>query len=287
MKDRAIIFQRLWALTVLTGFYISVFSQSWILAFFCQAFLFHAGHEAFHDNLFSRPRFNRIFGILGYSCLFHNFYILKSAHIEHHICGRDKKDHCLIDHRHNTYSFFQYIEYYASIIGLNYVLYIFSGFLLFINERVFNNELGFVKISRKKALQAQVFVTIHLIVVFLVLGFDAIFLIALTSVYWGLSQNVAHYALPVGGDYAKYASRTFRVSRFWELLFFGSAFRHVEHHVAPHIPGVKLCDPEIQELVISKIGGEPLESTGIRNYFTTLFSQLSGPKPPLQKWKHD
>lgn len=273
-----------WGLLCLAGFYLACLVQSPILALFFLIFLFHAGHEAGHEKLFRSSLANRMFGTFCFSCQLHNYFLLRGAHAEHHVCGREDKQHCLIDHRSNVPSLKVYLEYYAFLFGWNYVGLVAAGLLLPFRGYV-NRHYPFLKYVFRSALIAQLAVLLHAVFVFWTLGFTAFILYGLFAIYWGMSQNVAHYALPVGGPYGKYASRTFRVHPWLSTAFFHSTFFHLEHHVAPEISSNKLGSEVLSNRIQGAIGGRPLVEYGIWSYVRCLVRQFRGPFPNYEEWR--
>lgn len=274
-----------YVLTALISFYVSVFQVAWFPALLSSIVLYHAAHELMHESVFRSRRLNRFVGALVQSCCLHNYFLLRAAHAAHHRCGREDRGHCLIDHKHATYRVREILYYYFYLCGLNYYVYIAAGPIYVMSPKMFNKYFFFARFKGGYVLTVQCLVGLN--IAFLIYFLQAQFLLwlALFGLYWGLSQNLSHYALQVGGPGAKFTSRTFRVSPVWEFILFGSIFRHLEHHVLPHVPSHKLGDPEIAERVRKTIKGEPLVSHGIYTYWWTMLQQFRGPQPKIRNWK--
>jgi len=276
--------ERAWALLCLFGCYYGIFASAPFVTLFFLVFLFHAGHEAGHEHLFASSIANRVFGVLCFSCQMHNYFLLRGAHAEHHTCGREDRAHCLIDHRSKVKSLTAYVEYYALLCGWNYVGFIVAGCLLPFRSFVFRHY-PFLRYSFRSALLCELVVLLHIVIVFWSFGLMALLVYSLFALYWGVSQNVAHYALPIGGPHGKYASRTFRVQPALSAAFFGSTFFHLEHHVVPELPSDRLQSAAVSDRVREVIGAQPFVVIGFGGYLKCLVQQFRGPFPAQMPWR--
>lgn len=275
----------IYVLAALISFYVSVFRAAWFPALLSSIVLYHAAHELMHESIFRSRSVNRFVGVLVQSCCLHNYFLLRAAHAAHHRCGREDRGHCLIDHKHTTYRMREHVYYYSYLCGLNYYVYAVAGLIYVISPSMFNKHFFFARFKGGYVPIVQCIVGLNMALLIYFLQIQFLLWLFLFGLYWGLSQNLSHYALQTGGPGAKFASRTFRVSPVWEFVFFGSIFRHLEHHVLPHVPSHKLGSRYVAGHVRKVIEGEPLVSYGIRAYWWAMIQQFRGPQPEIEAWK--
>ena len=255
--------------------------------------LFHGGHELLHLSLFSRRRTGvrvryqpaELLGVLVYALFGHHYYILRDSHLQHHVAGRLPIPAGLIDHRHETYTFAHRVEYFASLVGLNYWAYVFAGPLFLLSPWAFRRAFFRPKVRRDIVFvgtQVIVFAWAAL-VIFHIDFLDIILTHLVFSVYWGLIQNSAHYSLPVGEINARYAARSYSVPRWLKFVFFGSPFLHLEHHVFPRLPSSDLDSDEVRRLVCAKLGIEGYPRRSLADFMRDLIYQLATPLPVIDR----
>lgn len=253
-------------------------------------FLFHAQHELLHSSLLPRKyrAASHLLGTLVSGMLLHNYAIVRASHLTHHRCGRKDSRVCLLDHRDHPPSCNTYLAYYLNLFGKNYLDYIPAGIICLASERMFERLYFRMRLpSRRHIGVSQVAALVGMLLMVavspslpsLLAGFAAF------MVYWGFSQNVSHYGLNIGGPLAVFGSRTYTVNRLAHFLFFGSIFRHLEHHTLPHVPGVLLNASEITDQVQARVGPVLSRRDGLTAYIRDLIYQLRGPNPPLEEWR--
>lgn len=253
--------------------------------------LFHGTHEQIHASLFvgqlrsSRLRrvFSQAVGVFGSAHFGQNFFVIKRAHLEHHIVGRSGQPHGLIDHRLEVYGKWERLFYYAEVLGLNYWAYWAAGLIFIISPAAFSKCFFRIKLRQSiPVLLGQIVVISTLLLQITVMGW-ILFLIAhvLFSVYWGLAQNMAHYGLEIGGSNSRVASRTYALPAVINFLMFGSVFRHLEHHVLPRVPGPLLGCPGVQLEVARRLNGSTYPIGTAKDYVKSMFGQLRDPQPRL------
>jgi fatty acid desaturase len=227
-------------------------------------------------------------GMIVSGVLLHNYSIVRASHLAHHGCGREDRHLCLFDHRDQYPTLRTYIWYYTNLLGRNYFDYIPAGFI-FLASRSFFESLYFkMRLpSRKLVAFSQIFVVMHAAAALVLASSPLSTMVAyvMFAVYWGMSQNVSHYGLAIGGEKAVFASRTYAVGRVVHFLFFGSVFSHLEHHVMPRVPGVLLADKDVAISVAAKVGSVRTRHFGLGQYARHITAQLQGPYPALENWR--
>lgn len=254
---------------------------------------YHGLHEVMHDTIIPRTRFfsynrnlhNKLLGIFGYGIIGHNFILIRYSHREHHNCGR-ADIRCTIDGGIKELGIIGYIRYYFLLMGLGYLLHEIAGYLYLFYKLLRYNPLNInqnylIRKYREIMLTQVIVLTIN-IVLFYFIGLYFIIIKLSVMVYWGFTQNVAHYKLEIEkNENSKYASRSYRVSKVLNNLLFGATFHHLEHHMFPSIPGVNLNNKAIQSEIRKKLNASPILYYGFASYIKSFLSQLKGP-PSLE-----
>ena len=256
--------------------------------------LFHGGHELLHLSLFRRRRgmgpgriATEVVGAATFAIFGQNYFLVRSAHLEHHRIGRREMKRGLLDRPAGRSSALEVATYYASLLGKNYWGYVVAGPIFLLSPRIYQRCFHRVGLRRTVAVLAAQTVVVSWWT-FNLLGPHAIgFALAqvVFSAYWGLSQNVAHYGLALGGARAKYAARTYEVPRWVHFAFFGSVFRHTEHHVFPHVAGSLTDEPSLRNAAASMLACDWPPPRGAIQYLYDLLDQFRGPNPaPRVDW---
>lgn len=251
--------------------------------------LYHGGHESIHGTLITkwgklgsqRAQLNLLAGILAYAPVGHNFLLVKRSHQAHHWCGRLSKS-CTIDGGLSDHGITGHIRYYALLLGLGCFLHEIAGYLyLFLPSRWVPLDIKFDPQRRNMRLYAfcQLIVA-GLTLTFLFRG-GVYFLICrfVYAMYWGFTQNVAHYGLEIGDSKdSRYAARTYRVSPILNFVLFGSVFCHLEHHLFPFLPGHNLSAQTVGQKRNEVLSVSISPRQGLMAYASDFYRQLKGPQ---------
>lgn len=280
----------IWYLLLVSAFiYFSNFF--YIGALSALIFLHHGNHELIHSTLIKGNKFSKqlniILGVIGYSIVGHNFFLLKKSHLLHHSIGRYPIKKGLVDWRHKEYSFIHYIEYYFLLFGGGYWWHLFGGYFFLIGKK--RLELFFdIKIENiYNYIVTQIIVSASIIYFFIYL--DLIYVYLSFGIYWGIIQNAPHYGLEISRTkYGKYASYSYKVNKVIHFLFFGTAFSHFEHHVSPSTPGCLLnSNDKNLSKDLDRINIYVVKKNGFLNFLTDMLNQFKTPKPILtSEWRY-
>lgn len=274
---------RFWLVFVVAASVAATLCRQYWLNILIFLLLFHAGHELTHRSLFPRrlKAVNDWMGVIVFALYFHNFHLLRLAHLEHHKCGRSTTPHCMLDRKYERYNAMRYLEYYAALFGLNYWTYLAAGFVSALAPSRFDKYAFPISRRFQGPIRLNQFVCVAwaVFVIAYVGPRDVLIAHAMFGIIWGVMQNFAHYGLPVGDSpIDRIASRTYGVPAILHFILFGSTFSHLEHHVFPRVPGVRLNDPAIARACRAKLGVVAV-SFGLRDYLGHLIQQFRSPNP--------
>ncbi len=286
---------------LITLFFFLIKVNYFFIGVFSLLVVYYGTHEAVHGNLSPiystkyKRTINEISGILGFSLVGHNFILLRWSHLAHHRYGRSEIEYTIEGNAHLMSKPKGLIFYYLNLFGLSCLYYEIAGYLY----PIFGTKLKFMDKKFKKTyyrnlkyLLIQIFVFFVTLVLIIKLGVVKFLIIKLSfMIYWGMSQNVAHYGLPIGKyENSHLAARTYRVNFLIEMLMFGAGTRHLEHHAFPNIPGSSLHSKKISEELHKKYSITPTPIKGFHNYMRDFFLQFYGPfmnkkKVKIRDWK--
>jgi fatty acid desaturase len=277
---------RLWAVSLLLMFGIFVAFGWTLLAISVLIIISAAAHEAIHSNLFSSRSANKAYAILAYSLVGHNAVLISSSHSLHHIHGRSPDLRYVVENRSPPGSIIGAIEYYGLLFGTGYYWNILGGFVTVCMRNRLNYFYGSESSPKLLLVASQILVVVCQTILIVALGYEYLAMLIAFGVFWGVSQNLPHYALPMTNDAnLRHAARSYRVPKVLHFIFFGTMFSHLSHHVFQGIPGVLLADSELDHKVGQAIGITMKRKPAFK-YFVDMAKQFTSPWPKVKNDWH-
>ena len=248
----------------------------------------HGTHEAVHGVLVPSggkwsghwKKLAFVSAVLGFGIVGHNFLLLRWSHMFHHAYGRVHRE-CTIDESDNKRGVAGKIKYYAGLTGLVCLYYELAGYLYLVvprRWRLLDDGFRPKRYRNKLYLWTQLGVAAITVTLIVLGGTWFIICRAIFMLYWGMTQNVAHYGLEVGKTaHPELISRTYRVNGLWNAALFGAGYFHIEHHAFPKVSGLRLNQLLIREALVAKLGFETRPKYGLTTYMMDVLNQLRGP----------
>lgn len=245
----------------------------------------HGAHEAIHGTLvpttFQSKALTALSQWTGFAMIGQNFLLMQWSHKQHHRFGRQRAEDT-IEQAPYVNSSYGTLAYYCLLCGAAAVYYEIAGYLYpLFGDRYHILSRDFRKSHYRcpRYIFGQLAVLFTSVALLAIGGWKFVLVRLMFLLYWGMSQNVAHYGLQVHDSLlGRTASRTYRGPAWVEALVYRTAFYHWEHHLFPFIPGPHLNNP----LVAAEAGqrfapiNSPTPSTW-RGYLSDYFGQLRGP----------
>lgn len=261
----------------------------------------HGAHEAVHGTLVPNCGTWRELqkalafwsGVVGFGLVGHNFLLLRWSHMFHHACGRAHRE-CTIDESEDKRGASGRLRYFAGLLGVVYLYFELAGYLYLVvpaKWRLLDDSFRPKRYRNHLYLWAQLVVAAITTSLLFYGGVWFVFCKALFMMYWGLTQNVAHYGLEIGNTvHPELVSRTYRISRLWNAALFGAGYYHIEHHAFPRVPGLQLHEPGIRDALAARLGFRIRPRVGLPAYIRDVLNQFRGPCPEgvnRTEWRMD
>jgi fatty acid desaturase len=250
--------------------------------------VYHGTHEAVHKTLVPKPfgpdwlRRAVAFtsGYVGFAVLGHNFLLLRWSHGIHHRDGR-RTPGVTIDGAARTGGWPAKLKYYAGLLGFSHLFHELLGYLYLVCPAKYNLIDRSFKPWKYRGLLflwCQVGVLATTAVFFYFGGWYYAVCRLAFMIYWGATQNVAHYGLEIGvGDHPELIARSYRVNRVVNYLLFGAGYYHLEHHAFPSVPGLRLQDAAVRHHLTEHYGITSPPKVGLLSYVADVARQYRGP----------
>src|SRR5205807_1723657 len=181
------------------------------------------------------------------------------SHRFHHLHGRDAIENT-IDGEALANGWLGIIRYYVNLFGWSYWYHEVLGYLYLLPARwhLVDRTFSPHRVGLFKYYVNQLLVLAISTLLIVKVGWTYILIKVAFGMYWGSTQNVAHYGLEIGGRHnSRLVSRTYRIGRILEFAFFGSGHCHLEHHAFPRVPGFALSSAAIAKKLRRRFGIEP------------------------------
>jgi hypothetical protein len=187
-----------------------------------------------------------------------------------------------------------YVKYYALLFGLGSFLHEIAGYLYVVAPAAWIPlDIRFVLGRRGIVRYALSQFALFLLVTWFFIEGGRYYIVCriLYGIYWGVTQNVAHYGLEIAESEASViAARTYNVNPLLTFLCFGSVFRHLEHHAFPALPGPVLGQPAVLLALQNSSGIRSRPKNGFLAYVRDAMRQLYGPtarRSDPTEWRYD
>jgi fatty acid desaturase len=251
--------------------------------------IYHGTHEAVHDVLWPKslgsPSFRRYFafmsGVIGFAIIGHNFIFMRWSHSLHHSHGRDHAINT-IDGAASLGGKAATIKYYLGLVGLSYIYHEIAGYLYLISPRkyhILDRRFNPARYKQYAYVLTQSVVLVVNYYLWSLGGLEFAIVKGILMLYWGMTQNVAHYGLEIGcTDYPALICRTYRVSPVLNFLLFGAGYHHIEHHAFPRVPGLCLSNPGVIDALGARFKIRPRVRGGLAVYLRDVLNQFRGPE---------
>ena len=250
------------------------------LAVICMVILHHAGHEAVHGS-FSRPgsrAINDLIGWVAYGTLGQNFILMRWSHMTHHRFGRLKKEYT-IDRSEASQN---KIQYYICLLGGSNIYHELAGYLYILigknRAHILTRRFRPSYYLNLRYVSGQIVVLLLNMTLWIFGGWKFGLCKVAFTLYWGATQNIAHYGLEVGRfPGSRHAARTYRIPKLLNFLVYGAGPYHLEHHLFPRIPGLRLSSQAVTRGTNALSQFPSSTRRGGWQYLMDCFAQYRGP----------